>query len=84
MLDLIYLAALNTLRNTRRSLITILSIAVGCTALITFGAFINFSFEGLRETTIRTQLGHMQIYAKGYWEKRIVDPSAAKIEDLGA
>ncbi|WP_068089083.1 ABC transporter permease [Polycladidibacter stylochi] len=82
MLDLFYLATLNTLRNTRRSLITILSIAVGCTALISFGAFINFSFEGLRETTIRTQLGHMQIYAKGYWEKRIVDPGSAKIENL--
>ena len=82
MLDLIYLSALNTLRNARRSVITILSIAVGCAALASFGAFIAFTFEGLRETTIRTQLGHMQIYAEGYWERHVAEPGKVMIHDV--
>ena len=80
--DLIYLAILNTLRNTRRSVITILSISVGCAALTCFGGFINFTFEGLRETTIRTQLGHLQIYAKDYSEKRISDLHSVLIHNI--
>ena len=82
MLDLLYLAALNTLRNARRSAITIFSIAIGCAALACFGAFISFTFEGLRETTVRTQLGHMQIYANGFWENRVSDPGSVMIHDL--
>lgn len=81
MLDLMHLAALNTLRNARRSAITIISIAVGCAALATFGAFIAFTFEGLRETTIRTQLGHLQIYAEGYWDRHVSDPGSVLIHD---
>ena len=84
MLIFLYIAALNILRNGRRSAITILSIAVGCCALTCFGAFISFTFEGLRETTIRTQLGHMQIYAEGYWEKHVSDPAAVMIHDVAA
>ena len=79
MFDLIYLSSLNTLRNARRSAITIMSIAIGCAALASFGAFINFTFEGLRETTIRTQLGHMQIYAKNYWRDHITNPESVLI-----
>lgn len=82
MLDLFFLSALNTLRNSRRSAITVLSIAIGCAALACFGAFINFTFEGLRETTIHTQLGHMQIYAKGYWDKHISDQGSVMIHDV--
>ena len=44
-----------------------------------FGGFIQFSFEGLRENTIRTQLGHIQIYAEGYGENRISNPASALI-----
>ena len=84
MLELFYIAALNIFRNARRSTITILSIVVGCCALTCFGAFINFTFEGLRETTIRTQLGHMQIYAEGYWEKHVADPASVMIHNVDA
>ena len=84
MFDLPYLAGLNILRNARRSVITVMSIAVGAAALCCFGAFINFTFEGLRETTIRTQLGHMQIYADGYWERHVSSPGEVMIHDVGA
>lgn len=79
MLELTLLSLRNIFRNTRRTTITVLSIVIGFCALSSFGGFINFTFEGLRETTIRTQLGHVQIYAEGYWEKRIADPESVLI-----
>ena len=61
------LALRNIFRNKRRTAITFLSIIAASAAIIIFGGFIAFSFEGLRETTIRTQLGHLQIAKKGYF-----------------
>ncbi|WP_423908138.1 ABC transporter permease [Candidatus Spongiihabitans sp.] len=81
MLDLMLLALRNIFRNVRRTIITVFSIVVGFAAMACFGGFIEFSFTGLRETTIRTQLGHLQIYAKGYWEKRVSDPESVLIAD---
>lgn len=63
------LALRNVFRNKRRTAITFLSIVSAASAIIVFGGFIDFSFEGLRETTIRTQLGHFQIAKKGYFEQ---------------
>ena len=80
MLDLITLSARNVFRNRRRTAITVFSIVVGFAAMACFGGFIQFSFEGLRENTIRTQLGHLQIYAHGYWEKRVSDPESVMID----
>ncbi|WP_444935647.1 ABC transporter permease [Microbulbifer sp. JMSA004] len=59
-------ALLNIMRNGRRSLITLAAIVFGCTSLIIFGGFVQSMYEGMRESMIRSQLGHIQIYAKGY------------------
>ncbi|WP_039168387.1 ABC transporter permease, partial [Leisingera sp. ANG-M1] len=82
MLDLAELALRNTARNTRRTLFTLISITIGCAAMICFAGFISFTFEGLRETTIRTQLGHFQVFRQGYFEKRHSDKAAILIEDI--
>jgi len=79
--ELLYLSVLNTLRNARRSTITVMSVAIGTAALCCFDAFIAFTYEGLRETTIRTQLGHMQVYAEGYRERHVSDPGAVMIHE---
>ena len=81
MLDLVSLSMRNILRNGRRSAITVFSIVVGFAAMACFGGFIEFSFEGLRENTIRTRLGHLQIYAQGYSERRVSDPESVLIHD---
>ena len=81
MLDLVSLSVRNIFRNARRTAITVFSIVVGFAALACFGGFIEFSFEGLRENTIRTQLGHLQIYARGYWERRVSDPESVLISE---
>jgi putative ABC transport system permease protein len=81
MLDLAMLALRNTLRNTRRTAFTLVSITIGCAAMITFAGFIAFTFDGLRETTIRTQLGHFQVFKDGYFERRVADTSSVLIEN---
>ncbi len=83
MFDLAALAFRNTLRNTRRTIFTLISITIGCAAMIVFAGFIAFTFEGLRETTIRTQLGHFQVFQEGYFERRVSDPASVLIDDAG-
>ena len=83
MRDLVSLSLRNIFRNRRRTAITVFSIVVGFAAMACFGGFIAFSFEGLRENTIRTQLGHLQIYAHGYGERRVSDPESVLIPDPG-
>jgi putative ABC transport system permease protein len=77
----IQLAFRNIMRNKRRTLLTLFAIVSGVTGVIVFGGFIEFAFQGLRETTIRTQLGHVQIYSAGYSEYGIADPSAYLIHE---
>ncbi|KOR31062.1 hypothetical protein TI04_02845 [Achromatium sp. WMS2] len=70
----------NVLRNKRRTLITILAIVSGVTGIVIFGGFIEFAFQGLRESTIRTQLGHVQIARAGFAEHGVADPAKYMIE----
>jgi len=58
-----------------------MAIISGMISLIVFGGFIEFTYWGLREMTIKTQLGHIQIYKKGYSEKGIAEPSKYHIEN---
>lgn len=57
---------LNLFRQRRRSGVTLLAITLGGVAVFIFGGFVDYSFWALREQTIRTNLGHIQIYEKGY------------------
>ena len=63
---LIKIAFRNILRNRRRSAITLLVIVFGSVGLILFGGYKAHTFFALRESTIRSRLGHLQIFAKGY------------------
>ncbi len=76
------LALRNIFRNKRRTIITFLAIISGMVGLIVFGGFVEYSFWGLRESTIRSQLGHIQVYKKGYSEKGIANPSEYLIDDF--
>jgi putative ABC transport system permease protein len=72
----------NVFRNVRRSTITIAAIALGATGIIVFGGFINDMYYGLRESTIRSRLGHIQIYRNGFSEFGLQDPEAYRIDDF--
>lgn len=67
-------AARNLKRNKNRTAISVLTVAGGLIAYLLAGGFIEWIFENMRESTIRSQLGHIQIVKPGYKEKGIADP----------
>lgn len=64
----------NVFRNRRRTLLTLSSIVLGSAAMIDFDGYRNFADWGLREMYIRSQLGHLQIYKKGYRASKGMNP----------
>lgn len=60
-MSVLRLAFRNILRNKRRTILTLMSILVGVGGLVLFNGFIEYSLWGLRESTIRSGLGHLQI-----------------------
>ncbi|VAV85717.1 LolE-like permease protein [hydrothermal vent metagenome] len=75
------LAFKNIFRNRVRSAITLGAIAFGCVSLIIMGGFIEDSFIQLRESYIRSFLGHMQVHKKGFYEKGTATPYDYMISD---
>lgn len=58
------LSVRNVLRNKRRTALTLMSIVVGVGGLVLFNGFIEYSLWGLRESTIQSGLGHIQVAAE--------------------
>ncbi|WP_342321197.1 ABC transporter permease [Kosakonia sp. BYX6] len=59
---------LNLFRHRRRSFSTIAAIILGGVSIFLYGGFIDYSFWILKEQTIRTNIGHVQIYNPDYFE----------------
>jgi putative ABC transport system permease protein len=70
---LLKLAIMNIRRNPRRSIITILALAVGLAALIFLWAFMDGYQEQQRENAIKLFSGHIQIHAKGFNKKPLAE-----------
>lgn len=70
------IATRNLRRNTNRTLVAVLTVAGGVVAFLLAGGFIAWIFENMREGTIHSQLGHIQIVRPNYFEKGIADPYA--------
>jgi len=68
------LALRNVMRQGRRSLFALVIIAGGVIAFMMAGGFIQWIFDSMRESTIRAQLGHVQIVRPEFFEKGIADP----------
>jgi putative ABC transport system permease protein len=74
----------NILRNGRRSIMTLLAIAVGSSAIVLFGEFVAFVRAGL-ETNAVQKVGHLTVFRKGYFDYGAGNPAAfgiAHYEDL--
>lgn len=78
------LAIRNVFRNRRRTLITLAAMGFGAAAIIVFGGFVNAIYWGVRESTIRSQVGHIQLYRKGFSEKGNLAPYDYLIADYAA
>jgi putative ABC transport system permease protein len=68
------LAGRNLRRNANRTLVAILTVGGGIIAFLLAGGFIAWIFQDMREITIHSQLGHIQIVRPDYYEKGIADP----------
>lgn len=66
----------NLRRNTNRTIVAVMTVAGGIIAFVLAGGFIAWIFQDMREATIHSQLGHIQIVRPGYFEKGIADPYA--------
>ncbi len=63
-------------KNRRRSLATLLSIAVGFTAINLFAGYIQDTYAGLRRTAIHYEgLGHVTLAKPGFFERGGVNPA---------
>lgn len=73
----------NILRNVRRSLMTMLAIAVGAVALVVFGEFMSYIILGYKTQTIERS-GHLTVFRAGYFEFGGGNPGAYGIDDYAA
>lgn len=67
MINSIKIAYRNAFRNKRRTLLSILAIAIGGFASLTIGSFVNSVNQGIQTQTARDS-GHIHIHAKGYFD----------------
>jgi putative ABC transport system permease protein len=70
----------NILRNRRRSLMTMMSIAMGVIALLLFGAFSAHTMLSLQTSTVQ-RLGHLTVFRTGYFDFGAGNPGAYGIAD---
>lgn len=74
------IAARNITRNHRRSLMTILAIAVGTMSLLLFGEYVSEIFVAL-ETQNVVRSGHIALFRNGYFKYGGGNPAAYGISD---
>lgn len=70
----------NIVRNGRRSLMTLLAIAVGGISMVLFGEFVGFVRASL-ETNAVQNVGHLTVYRKGFFDYGAGNPAAFGIDD---
>lgn len=73
----------NILRNRRRSLMTLLAIAVGAVGVVLFGEFVRYVTAGL-ETNAVEKVGHLTVFRTGYFAFGAGNPAEYGIDDYGA
>jgi putative ABC transport system permease protein len=70
------LALRNVLRQRQRTVLGLTAIAAGVAALILAGGFIDWIYWSIRENTIGSRLGHIQVVRPGYFIAGAANPMA--------
>ncbi len=82
-MDLV-LAVRNITRQRRRSALALVAVAFGVAANVLAAGFIEWTLRGMREETIRSQTGHLQVAMKGFFEAGASAPRAYLIAGRAA
>ncbi len=64
----------NIFRNTRRSITTLSTIAIGATAVLVFGAYITDIQYGVQTGAVQGT-GHLQVFRNGYFHYGTATPA---------
>lgn len=67
------LAIRNLFRNRRRTILTLIIVALGCTAIIFFNAWTKGSHDQMISDGALLNAGHIQIHKKGFWAKQNIN-----------
>ena len=80
------LAWRNVWRNTRRTVLTLLTIVVGCGMIILMNAIAKGGHDRMIEDAVSQGIGHIQVHEKGFWDNQTIDyafvPPQALIDAL--
>lgn len=76
------LALRNVLRQRTRTALTLAAVALGVASLILAGGYVDDALTQLRESTIKSRLGHLQIYRAGLHDSGGQRPYDYLIEDV--
>lgn len=75
------LAFRNLVRQMRRTFLTLTAIVMGVVGIVLAGGFVEDIFVQLGEFTIHSQLGHLQVYKKGFYSVGLRDPYGYLLKD---
>lgn len=70
------IAVRNLTRNRRRALMALLTVGMAVIAMVLADGFVQWIFWAMREGTIQSQLGHIQVVRPGYHRAGAADPFA--------
>jgi putative ABC transport system permease protein len=70
----------NIFRNARRSIMTMLAIAIGAGAMLVFGAYSQYDLYVLQTSTV-ARTGHLQVYRKGFFDFGSGNPAIWGMDD---
>lgn len=73
-MNTLVLAFRNIVRQRRRSLLSLAAVSFGVVALLLAGGFIQWVFWSMRENTVGSRIGHIQISRLGYQNEGTADP----------
>src|SRR5215469_9172304 len=77
---LLKIAFRNIFRNTRRSITTLSTIAIGGAAVLVFGAYITYIEYGVQTGAVQ-RTGHFQVFRNGYFTFGTAAPGAWGIDN---
>lgn len=84
MMRIIKTSILNLMRNKKRTIFSILGSMIGIICFLVISGYYEYNYWGLRESSIRSQYGHLQISKKGYYQNKIENPYNYLIDDYSA